>query len=165
MFLYDSVLVAAKRNGRDGNYRGGRGEHLVMFVVGAKSTTSSTNMADTTFSPVDALARQQHSRRALTAHSSFMVGELEITDSSNNYVLDGKGGECSSSFSWTASEDAGAQCRTREPMRSSSTCSSRNNDTPCSARTHDVYVRGVVSSRDIHWLGLRLQPVLLLQLT
>lgn len=43
-----------------------------MFVVGAKST-SSNNMADAKFLPVEASARQQLNRRALTAHNNFIV--------------------------------------------------------------------------------------------
>lgn len=50
---------------------------FLMLVVSAKST-SSTNMADKKFLPVDALARQQPKRRALTAHSNFMVDYLVL---------------------------------------------------------------------------------------
>lgn len=53
-----------------------------MLAIRVKST-SSTNMADTKFLPVDASARQQHNRRALTAHSNFMVNNLAFTKSSN----------------------------------------------------------------------------------
>lgn len=42
-------------------------------------------MADTKILPVDALARQQLNRRALTAHSNFIVDILEFTRLSNKY--------------------------------------------------------------------------------
>lgn len=48
-----------------------------------QSLKSSTNMADTEFLPVDALARQQLNTRAPTTHRNFIVDNLVFVLSSN----------------------------------------------------------------------------------
>lgn len=70
-----TIVVAVEPNKQESKFT------FLTFVARAKST-SSTNMADYKFLPVDALARQQPKRRALTAHSNFMVDNFVFARSS-----------------------------------------------------------------------------------
>lgn len=76
----------------------------------------SINMADTKFLPVDALARQQLNRRALTAHRNFISDNLVFDISSSEPKSNYDEPDLLPSLRVNFQRAVGAECSTEDPV-------------------------------------------------